>query len=151
MATKSLEPESERQIISIRVFDAPRELVWRAWTEPEHLIKWWGPKGFTNTFQEFNLKPGGVWKYVMHGPNGQNFQNKMVYVEIAKPERIILDHVTTPLFRVTATFEDLNGKTKVTFHQLFETVAVYEGVKGFAIPGNEQNFDRMVEELNKMV
>ena len=61
-----------REIVSIRVFDFPRELVFNAWTDPEHLVHWWGPKGFTNTFHEFDLRPGGIWRFVMHGPDGRD-------------------------------------------------------------------------------
>jgi uncharacterized protein YndB with AHSA1/START domain len=142
---------ADREIISTRVFDAPRELIWEAWTNPEHLIHWWGPHGFSNTFHEYNCKPGGVWRYVMHGPDGRDYKNEVVFVELVKPERIILDHVSSPHFRVTATFEAQGKKTKVIFHQVFETVAEYEGVKKFAIPGNEQNFDRMAAHLLKMI
>jgi uncharacterized protein YndB with AHSA1/START domain len=141
----------DREIVSTRVMNAPRELVWRAWTEPEHLAKWWGPLGFTNSFQEFNLKPGGTWRFVMHGPDGKDYQNECVFVEITRPERIILDHVSTPKFRITAAFEEIAGKTRVVFRQLFETSGVYDAVKGFAVPGNEQNFDRFEAELVKMI
>jgi uncharacterized protein YndB with AHSA1/START domain len=141
------EPLSAREIVTTRVFDAPRERVFRAWTDPEHLVRWWGPKGFTSTFQAFDLRPGGVWRFVMHGPDGVDYKNKSVFVEIVRPKRIVFQHVSGPAFLVTATFAEQAGKTKVTFQMLFETAAACEKVKGFAVEANEQNFDRLGAEL----
>lgn len=144
------EPLSAREIVTTRVFDAPRERVFRAWTDPEHLVRWWGPKGFTSTFQAFDPRPGGVWRFVMHGPDGVDYKNKSVFVEIVRPERIVFQHVSGPAFLVTATFAEQAGKTKVTFQMLFETAAACEKVKGFAVAANEQNFDRLGAELARM-
>jgi uncharacterized protein YndB with AHSA1/START domain len=124
--------------------------VFRAWTDPEHLVRWWGPKGFTSTFQAFDLRPGGVWRFVMHGPDGLDCKNKSVFVEIVRPERIVFQHVSGPAFLVTATFAEQAGKTKVTFQMLFETAAACEKVKGVAVAANEQNFDRLEAELARM-
>jgi uncharacterized protein YndB with AHSA1/START domain len=88
-----------REIISTRVVGAARELVFKALTDPDHLAHWWGPKGFTNTFHEFDLRPGGTWRFVMHGPDGVNYQNKSVFVEIVKPERLVFEHVSGRSFR----------------------------------------------------
>ncbi len=142
---------SEREIVSARVFDAPRERVFRAWTDPKHLARWWGPKGFTNTFHEFDPRPGGIWRFVMHGPDGTDYKNKSVFVEIVEPERIVFDHVTGPKFRVVATFADESGKTALTFRMRFKTAAACEKVKVYAVDANEQNFDRLEAELAKMV
>ena len=105
-----LAADADREIVSTRLFEFPRELVFRAWTEPEHLARWWGLKGFTNTFHEFDIRPGGLWRFTMHGPTGTDFHNESVFREIAKPERIIFDHVK-PMhrFRVTATFAGQGG------------------------------------------
>ncbi len=155
MAVDDTQDTPDREIVSTRIFSAPRDLVWRAWSEPQHLMHWWGPKGFTNTFESFDFRPGGVWRFVMHGPNGADYKNEIVFVEIAKPERIVLDHVSAPQFRVTATFEDLSkenlaGKTRVTFRQVFESAKIYESVKRYAVPGNEENFDRLDGHLTLM-
>ena len=77
-----------REIVAARVFDAPRELVFDAWTDPEHVAQWWGPNGFTNTIHEMDVRPGGVWRFVMHGPDGVDYNNKIVYIEVVKPERL---------------------------------------------------------------
>jgi uncharacterized protein YndB with AHSA1/START domain len=141
---------SDREIITTRVFDAPRELMFRAWTEPEHLGRWWGPKGFTTTFQEFDLRPGGRWRFVMHGPNGEEYLNENVFVEISAPHRLVLDHVSAPHFRLTVTFDDLDGKTKVSFRQRFETPDLFEKLRPIAMPANEQVFDKLAAELVEM-
>jgi uncharacterized protein YndB with AHSA1/START domain len=146
----SAEALSDREIVTTRVFDAPRELVFKAWTHPDHLAKWWGPKGFTNTFQEFDMRPGGVWRFIMHGPDGVDYKNKSVFVEVVKPERIVLQHVSGPRFQVTATFTQQAGKTRLTFHMLFETAAECAKVKVYAVEANEQNFDRLEAQLATM-
>ncbi len=80
---------AERELISSRLLDAPRDLVFRAFTDPDHLRQWWGPRGFNNTFLEFDPRPGGVWQFVMHGPNGTDYPNRHIFLEIVKPERIV--------------------------------------------------------------
>lgn len=76
------ESASEREPVTSRVLEAPRERVFRAFSDPAHLERWWGPKGFTNTFHEFDLRPGGNWRFVMHGPDGADFPNESVFVEV---------------------------------------------------------------------
>jgi len=141
---------ADREILSTPVVDAPRERVFNAWTDPVRLARWWGPKGFTNTFHEFDLRPGGHWRFVMHGPDGTDHQNESVFVEIVEPERIVFDHVSQHRFRVIATFEDLEGKTKVIFRMRHETAEDCQRVKEFVVPANEQNFDRLEAELANM-
>ena len=144
------ESTTDRELVHSRLIDAPRERVYRAFAEPEHLARWWGPKGFTNTFQEFDPRPGGRWQFVMHGPNGADYPNQSVFVEIVKPERIVFDHLSGPAFQVTATFAEEAGKTRLTFRMLFETAAECDKVKGFAVGANEENLDRLEAELARM-
>jgi uncharacterized protein YndB with AHSA1/START domain len=141
---------TEKEIVTTRILDNPRELVFKAWTSPEHLINWWGPKGFKNTFHEFNLIPEGDWKFTMHGPNGDDFFNHSVFEEIVINERVVFRHLTTHFFRVVTTFEDTNGKTKLTFKMQFESKEECEKVKLYAVEANEQNIDRLEEELANM-
>ena len=141
---------SDREIITTRVFDAPRELVFRAWSEPDLIREWWGPKGFSNTFETFDFQAGGLWRFVMHGPNGADYQNEIRFVEIVPPERIVLQHTSGPCFQVTATFADEGGKTRLTFHQVFETVETYNQVKGYATPANEENMDKLAVVLARL-
>jgi len=81
----SAEVLSDRAFENSRVFDAPRERVFRAWTDPEHLKQWWGPKGFTNTFHEFGMRPGGHWRFVMHGPDGVDYKNHSILSRSQSP------------------------------------------------------------------
>jgi len=138
-----------REIVTTRVFDAPRALVFESWTDPEQLKVWWGPRGFTNTFHHFDMKPGGAWRYTMHGPDGTNYENEMKFVEITEPARIVIDHASPPRFQLTVLFEELGDQTKITFRQLFETSAVYDGVKRFAVQGNEDNLERLANHVAK--
>ena len=141
----------EREIVITRVFDAPRNLVFDAWTKEEHLSKWWGPRGFTTTFQRFDPQPGGTWQFIMHSPDGVDFPNTNIFVEIVKPERIVIKHDVFPHFLATAIFEDVDGKIKLTYRTVFEeTAAVFDKVKTYAVPSAEQTLDRLEEHLASM-
>ena len=147
MSTTAIDT-SDREIVSIRVFDFPRERVFEAWTDPVLLAQWWGPKGFTNTFHVFESKAGGTWSFIMHGPDGTNYKNESIFVEVS-PDRIVFDHVSAPHFRVTATFEDLGGRTQVTFRMLFNSAAECDRLRALCVPSNEENFDRLEALLNR--
>ncbi|MFB6364131.1 SRPBCC family protein [Paenibacillus elgii] len=140
----------KNEIISSREFDVPRELVFRAWTTPDLLARWWGPHGFTNTFHECDIRPGGTWRFTMHGPDGTDYPNHNVFVEIVPLERIVLDHLSGHEFRVTAAFENLEGCTKFTFRQLFKITEEFEQVKAYCTEANEQNLDRLGRLLEEM-
>jgi uncharacterized protein YndB with AHSA1/START domain len=133
-ANSSLDLEQDpRAIVGTRVFDAPRELVWTAWTDPKHLAQWWGPIGFTTTTSAFDMRPGGVWRFVMHGPDGRDYQNRITFDEIVKPERIVYRHgggedVEPVQFTQTVTFEDVGGKTKLIWRGVFPSAAERERV-----------------------
>ncbi|AYV57581.1 SRPBCC family protein [Leptospira kmetyi] len=147
----SLTSVSDREVVSVRVVNASKELTFQAWTDPNHLQNWWGPKGFTNTFYEYDLKPGGNWRFTMHGPDGTDYPNHSVFVEISKPDKLVFDHISGHLFRVTTIFEEESpNRTKVTFRMLFETAEECERSKKVVIQGNEQNFDKLEAELAKM-
>jgi uncharacterized protein YndB with AHSA1/START domain len=134
----------DNEIVLSRVFDAPRELVWDALTDPKKVIHWWGPRGFTTTIEEMDLRPGGVWKHVMHGPDGTDYPGQSVFKEITKPERIVYSHGggskggPSVSFEMTWTFDVVEGnKTKLTLRQVYaskeerDTVAkVYGAVEG---------------------
>jgi uncharacterized protein YndB with AHSA1/START domain len=145
---------ADREIVQERLLDAPREKVWRAWTEPDHLKVWWGPNGFTNTIHSYELKVGGVWDFMMHGPDGTDYPNRIVYEEIKKPERLVYTHGESEkdahFFRSTVTFEDVGGKTKLTMRAVFNTREDYDAVKGFAVEGGRQTLGRLAEHLKIM-
>jgi uncharacterized protein YndB with AHSA1/START domain len=117
--------QDPRSIIGTRVLDAPRKLVFSVWTDPKHLAQWWGPNGFTTTTHTFDFRPGGVWRFVMHGPDGRDYQNRITFDEITPPERIVYRHsggddVEPVQFTQTVTLEDLgNGQTRLTWHGRF--------------------------------
>ncbi len=139
----------EREIYAKRVFDAPRELVWKMFTEPEHISKWWGPTGFSTTIAEMEVKAGGVWKHVMHGPDGRDYPNEIVYVEVVKPERIVYDHVSYPAFRSTVLLEEEGKKTAVSMRMVFATAELREKVakEHKAVEGLAQTIGRLGEHL----
>jgi uncharacterized protein YndB with AHSA1/START domain len=118
-----------RSIVGSRVFDAPRDLVFAAFSDPKHLAQWWGPNGFSLTTHAFDFRPGGVWRFVMHGPDGRDYQNRVTYDEIVAPERIVYTHggaddVEPVQFSTTVTFENAgNGQTRLTWHGRFPSAA----------------------------
>jgi uncharacterized protein YndB with AHSA1/START domain len=83
------ESVADRKLVLSRVYDAPRELVWKAMTDPGHVVHGWGPKGFSNTLHKLDLRPGGVWSHTMHGPDGTDYPNRSVFIEIVKPKRLV--------------------------------------------------------------
>ena len=87
-ATAAAKTDEARSISATRLFDAPADLVFDMWTDPKHLANWWGPRGFTITTHEFSFKPGGTWRFIMHGPDGRDYKNEIVFREIARPKRI---------------------------------------------------------------
>lgn len=148
---------SDREIVLTRVFDAPRELVWDAWTDPEKIVQWWGPRGFTTTIYEMDLRPGGIWQHTMHGPDGTDYPNKSKFIEVVKPERIVYSHSggkkgdPGAQFVATWTFEPIGEKTRLTLRMVFPTAAVREHViKTYgAVEGGKQTLERLAEQLAK--
>jgi len=133
----------ENELIAKREFDFPQELVFRAWTTPDLLARWWGPNGFTNTFHTCDIKPGGEWRFTMHGPDGTDYPNYCVFVEIEPHGRIVLDHLSGHEFRITAVLEDIGGSTRVNFRQHFKDKEEFEQARPYCVEGNEQNLDRL--------
>src|SRR5438105_3911812 len=109
----SASPTADREIAATRVFDAPREIVWKMWTDRDHIVNWWGPKGSTTTMHTMDVRPGGTWDFIMHGPDGRDYPNKNIYREIVKPERLVYDHISGPPFHAIVTFTEEGNKTKI--------------------------------------
>jgi uncharacterized protein YndB with AHSA1/START domain len=146
---------ADREIAATRVYDAPRALVWKAWTDPEQVAQWWGPNGFTNSISEMNVKPGGVWRFVMHGPDGTDYPNKVVFIEVAEPERLVYvhgDERDPDQFHVTVTFAEQNGKTTLSMRSIFRTASERDFAveKVSAIDGMNQTLSRLTEHLKAM-
>jgi uncharacterized protein YndB with AHSA1/START domain len=142
---------ADREIVASRLFDAPRELVFEMWTDPKHVAQWWGPRGFTTTTYEMDVRPGGVWRFVMHGPDGVDYQNKIVYIEVARPERLVYSHSDGAQFHATVNFVDKRGRTELTVRMVFDSAAERERVaKEFgAVEGLTQTLERLAEILAK--
>lgn len=137
----------DRDIVSARTFDVPRERVFDAFGDPSRLARWWGPKGFTNTFHAFDLRPGGAWRFTMHAPNGAEIPNECVFAEVVRPERIVFRHLGDHRYEMTITLEERGSATAVTWRMHHDTAAECEKVKRFVVPANEENFDRLAAEL----
>jgi uncharacterized protein YndB with AHSA1/START domain len=142
-----------RELTVTRIFTASRELVFQAWTDPEHLPHWWGPRGFTITVQEIDVQPGGVWRYVMHGPDGVDYDNQIIYHEVLRPERLVYSHGDgeEEQFRVTVTFAEQGPKTEITMQMLFTSIEeLKKAVDQYgAIEGAKSTLDRLEEILLK--
>lgn len=150
MATKN----KPNEIYITRVYDAPVKMVWDAWTDPEQVAKWWGPRGFTLTTHSKDLRPGGGWNYTMHGPDGVDYPNKTKYYEVEKYSRLVYDHGANDsqpaLFRVTVTFKEVSGKTKMEMTMALATEeAAKETRKFIKKAGGDSTWDRLAEYLEK--
>jgi uncharacterized protein YndB with AHSA1/START domain len=142
---------SDREIVSTRTFDAPRERIFAAFSDPSRLARWWGPNGFTNTVHEFDMQPGGAWRFTMRGPDGAEYPSESVFVEIAKPARIVFRHVSAGHpYQMTISLEERGDATTVTWRMLHATASECARVKPFVVDANEQNFDRLAAELARM-
>jgi uncharacterized protein YndB with AHSA1/START domain len=135
-----------------RLIDAPRERLFRAFAQPEHLAKWWGPDSFNNTFETFDLQVGGHWRFVMHGPDGTHYPNEMVFRELVAPERVVLEHLgSVHHFFLTITFTEQAGKTLVDWRQVFDTVEHKESIAHVVVDANEQNLSRLEKEVQNVL
>jgi uncharacterized protein YndB with AHSA1/START domain len=147
----------EREIVLSRVFNAPRELVFKAWTDKAHIANWFGPKGFvTTTTHEMDARVGGMWCFEMRAPDGTIFGNRIVFLEIKAPELLVFDHGTDmdndpSRFRVTITFDSQSdGKTVVTLRQLHPNKEQRAHVIGFgAVELGYQTLDKLAEHLTR--
>jgi uncharacterized protein YndB with AHSA1/START domain len=144
----------DREIVLARVFDAPRALVFKMWTDPDHTMKWFGPKGFTCTLHEMNVRVGGRWRFDMKAPNGTVYPNRIEYLEIVPNERLVFDHGDDidndpKRFRVTITFdEQADKKTVMTLRQLHPTKEQRDAKLGFgAVELGYQTLDKLAGHL----
>lgn len=149
--------QTERLIEVSRTFDAPREMVFEAFTEPDYIGRWWGPNGFSTTTESMKFEVGGEWIFMMHGPDGTDYPNRIVYTRIEKPERLEYDHYghkdewgDPPHFKATITFEQLEEKCRLTLRLLFPTArARNEAAEFGAIEGGKQTLGRLAGYLSE--
>lgn len=129
-----------------RQISASAEQVFAALSDPERLARWWGPAGFTNTFSVCEIRNGGRWSLVMHGPDGRDYPNESVFAEIEAPGKFVVQHVSEPRFRLTITLASSAAGTLVSWSQHFESAEVAARVEHIVVPANEQNLDRLSAE-----
>ena len=156
-SAKTAAAAKDRELIFTRVFEAPREMVFEAWTNPKHLAQWYGPHGFSTTIHQMDVRPGGVWRLTMHGPDGVDYKNRLVFLEVRKPERLVYKHEPEEgseqvTFEVTVTFAWERGNTRVTMRMLFPTTEEMEFVvkKHGAVEGAKQTLSRLADLLPKI-
>jgi uncharacterized protein YndB with AHSA1/START domain len=148
---------ADREITISRVIDAPRELVFEAFTEVRHLSRWWGPEGFTTTTQSFEFRVGGEWHFVMHGPDGTDYAEWICWTEIAPPERIALLHGESRsdpnAFESVLTFEPEGAATRITMHTVFTTTHLRDEAveKYHAIEGGQQTLGNLAAYVEEIV
>jgi uncharacterized protein YndB with AHSA1/START domain len=147
----------DREIVLSRVVAAPRELVFAAWTQKEHLTKWFGPKGYTTNTHECQVEVGGRWRFDMIGPDGKVWDNRVVFLEIHPHDRLVFDHGSDKdddehRFRVTITFdEQTDKKTVVTLRQLHPTKEQRDAGIGFgAVEIGYTTLDKLADHLRTM-
>lgn len=144
----------DRQIVFMRLLSAPRERVFQMWTQQKHVEQWWGPTGFSITVDEMDVRPGGTWRFTMHGPDGVDYPELIVYDQITPPERLVFTHGSPedddPPFRSTVTFDEFMGMTALTMRLVFDTPQQRDLVieKYGAIEGGNQTLDRLGELLD---
>ena len=152
----SPEREEDRQIVTTRLIDAPRELVFRAWTEARHLARWFGPHGFTTTTTVLEFRPGGVWEFEMHGPDGTVYPNWIEWREIAPPERISYRQGTgrddPDAFETFVTFADREGRTEITLRALLNSKAQrdYLAEHYGAVEGGREALERLAAYVGEL-
>lgn len=138
---------AERELVVTRIVDAPRALVWEAWTDPKHIIHWWGPDGFKTTVEKMDLSVGGIWLHTMTSADGVRYPNHSIFKEIIKPSKLVYDHGDGERiwFEATVTFEETGSGTLVTIRQLFPTKAFRDEVveKSGAIEGGKQHLNKL--------
>ncbi|MHA4895392.1 SRPBCC family protein [Pedobacter sp. PWIIR3] len=142
----------DRELRLIRTLNAPIELVWEVWTKPEHIAKWWGPNGFTNTITTMDLVPGGSWNLIMHGPDGTDYPNKSYFIEVVEFKRISYEHFN-PHIIATIDFEADGEKTQLNWHMLFDTAENFQAVikAHNAAEGLKQNGEKLQAYLTQQL
>ncbi|MDZ7631955.1 MAG: SRPBCC family protein [Gemmatimonadaceae bacterium] len=157
MPTPTAQPARADEIRITRIYDAPLAAVWAAWTDPAQVAQWWGPRGFSITTSVRDLRPGGSWAYVMHGPDGTDWPNFTRYHEVEPQARLVYDHGassadTAPMFRMTVTFRDLDGRTELDIRMGLPTPEDAQRTRGFIkSAGGNGTWDRLGEFVEKQV
>ena len=147
-STTNASTTADREIVTERLIEAPRELVFDVWTDALHVSEWYGPDGFTITTASMDVRPGGQWIFMMHGPDGTDYPNVVAYEEVDPPSRLVFlhgDDKEPDMFHVTVNFEDYGARTRLTMRSVFKTAAAREFVvrERGAIEGAQQTLARL--------
>jgi uncharacterized protein YndB with AHSA1/START domain len=135
---------SDRDVVTCRTVPAPRERVFGAWTDPEQLARWWGPKGFDNTFHRYELRPEGMWEFTMHGPNDMHFNNTCIFKCIDAPAYLEFDHLKEMHFyKAMVNFTEVDGGTRIDWIMRFDTAKELAPIREFIAKANEENLDKL--------
>ncbi|WP_256353896.1 MULTISPECIES: SRPBCC domain-containing protein [unclassified Variovorax] len=146
MLTVSYARPAPRDFLHTRLIDAPRELVFSAISHPEHLARWWGPRGFSSTFRGFDFRKGGAWRFTLHGPDGTDYPNENTFADIVPLKRVVIEHIASPHhFILTIDLADQGQRTLVTWRQAFDTPEERDRVAHVVVEANEQNLDRLAD------
>ena len=135
------------ELATVRALDAPPAAVFAAFADPARLARWWGPAGFTNRFHSFEFRDGGEWAFDMIGPDGRTYPNRSVFESIVTDRRIVIRHVVAPLFTLFVSLEPLGARTVIGWRQRFASAAECAALAGVCVPSNEQNLDRLAQEV----
>lgn len=160
MSTQTEIPTDEPSIVMTRVYDAPRDLVWKVSTEAEHVRQWWGGPGFTNPVCEMDVRPGGLWNHVMRFPDGKELRMTFVFLEVDEPKRLVWRHTDhgkrgkhnegPPACQMTVTLEDMGGKTRWSLVARFDSLAERDAAVGMGFSGPiEASNDRLAAYLRE--
>jgi uncharacterized protein YndB with AHSA1/START domain len=126
-----------------RHIPASPETIFAAFSHPEQLAQWWGPSGFTNTFNIFQFKPGGQWSFIMHGPDGTNYPNDSEFVEVVPPQKVVVRHLSQPYFTLAVIITSEANGAMIHWIQEFDNDQVAKSIAHIVEPSNEQNLDRL--------
>lgn len=147
-----MEIDSQKEVHSARVVNAPIELVYQAFANPLHLKEWWGPAGFTNTIHEFDLQPEGRWILTMHGPEKGNYENSSIFKIVVPNKQVAWTRLSQPLFDMEISFEPIDATTaRISFRMIFSSKEECDKMKKFVVPNNEENFDRLETLLTQIL
>lgn len=143
-----------------RTLPATADAVYAAFADPVRLAAWWGPSGFTTTFEAFDFRPGGQWRHVMHGPDGKDYLNESRFDELVPGRRVVIRHLSEPRFTLTVTLAadretdgsgdeaiEVASRTRLQWEQAFDDPRVADAVRHVCVPANEQNLDRLTAVL----
>lgn len=137
----------DRTLSTSRTLPHPPSAIYAAFASAPVLAAWWGPKGFSNTFEIFEFRPGGRWKFVMHSADGKDYSNESMFVALEPDAKVVIQHVAHPHYTLTVTLSAVDGGTRLTWDQAFKDHKTAQGLRHIVEPANEQNLDRLAQAL----